>query len=97
MAALIIDKVEDSRVSRGSVIENDNGVVGPLNADLTVLRVGDVVEEELEQGVAFLFLEADDAFRIHRVDEETFLSRDIVRSDDGVNASNARVRVMLSL
>ena len=45
-------------------IENDNGVVGPLNANLTVLRVGEMVEEEFEQGVAFFFLEADDAFRI---------------------------------
>lgn len=34
--------------------------------------------------------------RTHRVDKETFLSRDIVRSHDRVNASNARARLMLS-
>ena len=45
-------------------IENDDGVVGPLDADLTVLRVGEMVEKEFEQGVAFFFFEADDAFRI---------------------------------
>ena len=49
---------------RLTYIENDNGVVGPLNADLTVLRVGEMVEEDIEQGVAFFFFEADDACRI---------------------------------
>ena len=41
-------------------IEDDDGVLGPLAADLTILRMGDVVEEETEQGVAFFLFEADD-------------------------------------
>lgn len=35
-------------MKRVAYIENDNGVVGPLHADLTVLRVGEMVEEEFE-------------------------------------------------
>lgn len=45
-------------------IEDDNSVLGPLNADLTVLRIGKVLEEEFEHSVAFFFLEADDVCSI---------------------------------
>ena len=51
-------------VKRVTYIEDDDGVVGPLNADLAVLRIGEMVEEEFEQGVAFFLFEADDAFRV---------------------------------
>ena len=34
--------------------------------------------------------------RTQRIDKETFLSSDIVRSHNRVNASNARARLMLS-
>ena len=51
-------------MKRVAYMENANGVVGPLNADLTVLRAGEMVEEEFEEGVAFFGFEADDACRI---------------------------------
>ena len=38
-----------------------------------------------------------DERRTQRIDKETFLSSDIVRSHNRVNASNARARLMLSL
>lgn len=60
MAALIIDKVEDGRVGRGSVVEDDDSVLSPLDPGLTVLGIGEMLEEELEQSVAFFLLEADD-------------------------------------
>ena len=58
-------KEGSSGVVKGiTYIENDNSVVGPLNADLAVLRAGEMVEKEFEQGVAFFLFEADDAFRV---------------------------------
>ena len=44
----------------GAYVEYDDSVLGPLTADLAVLRMGDVVEEETEQGVAFFLFKADD-------------------------------------
>ena len=44
----------------GAYVKDDDGVFGPLAADLTVLRIGNVVVEETEQGVAFFLFEADD-------------------------------------
>ena len=44
----------------GTYVENDDGVLGPLTADLELLRVGDVVVEETEQGFAFFLFETHD-------------------------------------
>lgn len=41
-------------------IEDNDSVLGPLDPDLTVLRISEMLEEEFEQSVAFFFLEADD-------------------------------------
>lgn len=41
-------------------IEDDNSLLSPPNSDLAVLRIGDVLEEEFEQSVAFFFLEVND-------------------------------------
>lgn len=41
-------------------IEDDNSFLSPSNSNLAVLRMGDVLEEELEQNIAFFFLKTDD-------------------------------------
>lgn len=44
---------------RGAYIEDSDGILGPLNADLTILRVNNILDDKAKQRVAFLFLETD--------------------------------------
>lgn len=55
------DRVYRERKGRGGgfYIEDSDCILSPWNADLTVLRVDNVLEEKTEQCVAFLFLEPD--------------------------------------
>lgn len=45
---------------RRTYVEDDDSVLSPLDPGLTVLGIGEMLEEELEQSVAFFLLEADD-------------------------------------
>ena len=46
-------------------IKDNDGILAPLNADLTILRIGDVIVKEAKHGVAFFFLVPDDARGIY--------------------------------
>ena len=48
----------------GTYIKDDDRILSPRNAGLTVLGMGEVVVEKTKQGVAFLPFETDDVRRI---------------------------------
>ncbi len=60
MPALARLPVKNSRVLRDSVVPEHNGTRLPADASMEVSTVGEVVIQELEQGVGFLLLVADD-------------------------------------
>lgn len=70
------------------VIPHYDGSGSPLDASLEVLALGDVVVEELEQEVALLLLEAEDATGELRVDEDGLLAGGRVRADEGVDGGD---------
>jgi len=60
MPALAVLPVDESRVLGDAVVPDDDSALLPLDADLEVGAVGEVVVQELEDGVRLLLLEADD-------------------------------------
>lgn len=66
--------VRDGRMRRHTVIPERHGSLLPLDSDLEVLTLRDVLEEQLEEDGGLLVAEADDALCEARVDEEGFLA-----------------------
>lgn len=60
MPALAALPVHQGRVLRHPVVPDDNGALLPLDAGLEVGTVGQMVVQELEEGIGLLLLEADD-------------------------------------
>jgi len=61
MPALAVLPIEDGGVRRNPVVPNNDSARLPLHAHLQVSTERDVVVQELEQIVALLLLEANDA------------------------------------
>lgn len=59
MAACAVAPVSQSRVDGPPVIPHDDGAGGPLYAGLEIDSGGDVVIEEVEDGVRLFLLETD--------------------------------------
>lgn len=55
--------IHDSRMRRDSVVPNNDRLRRPADASLVVNAATDVIEQELEQILAFLLLQAIDAAR----------------------------------
>ena len=45
---------------KAAYIEYDDRILSPLDADLAVLRIGNVLVEKAEESITFFILEADD-------------------------------------
>lgn len=60
-------------------------ILGPLEPNLEVVVLGDVLEEVRERVVRLVLGELDDALREALVDEEALPARNGVRADDGVD------------
>lgn len=58
MAPLTILPVDEGRVLGHAVVPDDNGALLPLDTGLEVGSIGQMVVEELEDGVRFLLLHA---------------------------------------
>lgn len=66
--------IRDCSVCRNTIIPQTNRLIIPLDSDLNVLRLGDVFEQQLEQGLRLLVFETNNSLGKARVYEKGFLA-----------------------
>lgn len=66
--------ITNRRMRRNAIVPQTDRALFPLDADLDILGLGDVLEQQLEQGIGFLVFETDDPLREPRVYEKGLLA-----------------------
>lgn len=75
-------------MSSDAIIPNDNGSGRPFDSGLDVLRIRNVVVQELEQVIRLFLLVANDALHKLLVYEQCLFTRGRVCADEGVSVGD---------
>lgn len=88
MPTCAIIPIQQRRMRSHTVIPHHHRARRPLDTHLKVLTFGNVIVEEVEQVLALLLFEADNAPAELGVYEEGFFARGRVRADEWVDGSD---------
>lgn len=80
--------VDQGRMSRNSVVPNNNGVRLPSHSAVQILAVRQMIIQEFQEIVAFFLLEADNVSSKLRIDIQRLLASRRMRADKGMNLTN---------